>query len=282
MNRPASVPAPVGGPRLKARHLSCGYGSRLVMRSLDLDVLDGELTVILGPNACGKSTFLKALARVVEPQAGLVTLDGRPLKSFRSKTLARELAMLPQTPEAPLGVTVADVVARGRYPHQTLMNSWTTRDDAACERAMTATNVWELRDRPVESLSGGQRQRAWIAMTLAQSTPVILLDEPTTYLDITHQIEVLDVTRRLHEEGRTVVVVLHDLNLALRYATHLVLMKEGAIIAQGPPSQLVTSSLVERVFDLPNVVIEDPATGGPLVVPLDTRGARAGREHPKE
>lgn len=274
MNHPVSVPTGAADHRLAAHHISCGYGSRTVLRSLDLAVLDGELTVILGPNACGKSTLLKALARVVEPHEGFVTLDGRPLKGIRSRALARELAMLPQTPEAPLGVTVADVVARGRYPHQSLVNSWTSRDEEACRRAMAATNVWDLRDRPVESLSGGQRQRAWIAMTLAQSTPVILLDEPTTYLDITHQIEVLDVTRRLHEEGRTVVVVLHDLNLALRYATHLVMMKEGIVIAQGRPVQLVTSSLVERVFDLPNVVIEDPATGGPLVVPLDTKRGR--------
>ena len=230
-------------------------------------MLEGELTVILGPNACGKSTLLKALARVNPLKGGKVFLDGLPLSKMKSRSIAQILAMLPQTPEAPTGLTVADVVARGRYPHQSLLRSWSEKDEAACVEAMEAANVLELSERPIEALSGGQRQRVWIAMTLAQQTPLILLDEPTTYLDITHQIEVLNLTKKLHSEGHTVAVVLHDLNLAFRYATHAVLMKEGRIIAQGDPQEIVTAELIQEVFDLESVICDDPCTGTPLVVP---------------
>nr|WP_280926018.1 ABC transporter ATP-binding protein [Rothia dentocariosa] len=243
------------------------YGDHTVLSGVDFKVLEGELTVILGPNACGKSTLLKALARVNPLKGGKVFLDGLPLSKMKSRSIAQILAMLPQTPEAPTGLTVADVVARGRYPHQSLLRSWSEKDEAACVEAMEAANVLELAERPIEALSGGQRQRVWIAMTLAQQTPLILLDEPTTYLDITHQIEVLNLTKKLHSEGHTVAVVLHDLNLAFRYATHAVLMKEGRIIAQGDPQEIVTAELIQEVFDLESVICDDPCTGTPLVVP---------------
>ena len=242
--------------RLEGENMVVAYGEHTVLNGVDFQVPEGELTVILGPNACGKSTTLKALARVNPLKEGEVRLDGTPL---------------PQTPEAPSGVTVADVVARGRYPHQSLLRSWSDEDERACVEAMQAANVLELAERPIEALSGGQRQRVWIAMTLAQQTPLILLDEPTTYLDITHQIEVLNLTKKLHAEGRTVAVVLHDLNLAFRYATHVVLMKQGRIIAQGDPRAIITPELIQEVFDLQSVIIPDPCTGTPLVIPKENQ-----------
>lgn len=205
--------AEISKSRLAGEDMVVAYGDHTVLSGIDFKVLEGELTVILGPNACGKSTLLKALARVNPLKGGKVFLDGLPLSKMKSRSIAQILAMLPQTPEAPTGMTVADVVARGRYPHQSLLRSWSEKDEAACVEAMEAANVLELADRPIEALSGGQRQRVWIAMTLAQQTPLILLDEPTTYLDITHQIEVLNLTKKLHSEGHTVAVVLHDLNL---------------------------------------------------------------------
>lgn len=259
--------AEISESRLAGEDMVVAYGDHTVLSGIDFKVLEGELTVILGPNACGKSTLLKALARVNPLKGGKVFLDGLPLSKMKSRSIAQILAMLPQTPEAPTGLTVADVVARGRYPHQSLLRSWSEKDEAACVEAMEAANVLELADRPIEALSGGQRQRVWIAMTLAQQTPLILLDEPTTYLDITHQIEVLNLTKKLHSEGHTVAVVLHDLNLAFRYATHAVLMKEGRIIAQGDPQEIVTAELIQEVFDLESVICDDPCTGTPLVVP---------------
>ena len=245
--------------RLEGENMVVAYGEHTVLNGVDFQVPEGELTVILGPNACGKSTTLKALARVNPLKNGEVRLDGTPLPQMKSRAIAKILAMLPQTPEAPSGVTVADVVARGRYPQR------------ACVEAMQAANVLELAERPIEALSGGQRQRVWIAMTLAQQTPLILLDEPTTYLDITHQIEVLNLTKKLHSEGRTVAVVLHDLNLAFRYATHVVLMKQGRIIAQGDPRAIITPELIQEVFDLQSVIIPDPCTGTPLVIPKENQ-----------
>ena len=248
--------------RLEGENMVVAYGEHTVLNGVDFQVPEGELTVILGPNACGKSTTLKALARVNPLKEGEVRLDGTPLPQMKSRAIAKILAMLPQTPEAPSGVTVADVVARGRYPHQSLLRSWSDEDERACV---------ELAERPIEALSGGQRQRVWIAMTLAQQTPLILLDEPTTYLDITHQIEVLNLTKKLHSEGRTVAVVLHDLNLAFRYATHVVLMKQGRIIAQGDPRAIITPELIQEVFDLQSVIIPDPCTGTPLVIPKENQ-----------
>jgi iron complex transport system ATP-binding protein len=258
--------------RLWAEQLTLGYDGRIVAEGLDAVIPDGSFTVIIGPNACGKSTLLRALARTLRPTRGAVYLDGQTISSYSTKEVARRLGLLPQSPIAPDGITVADLVARGRYPHQRLLRQWSRDDEVAVAEAMAATGVAELADRFVDELSGGQRQRVWLAMALAQQTSLLLLDEPTTYLDIAHQIEVLDLCADLHErQGRTLVAVLHDLNQAARYATHLVVMRDGAIVASGPPSQVLTAELVERVFDLPCRVIADPEAGTPLVVPASRR-----------
>ncbi len=257
-----------GAGRLRADGLTLAYEARTVSRDLDVRIPDGSFTVIVGPNACGKSTLLRALARMLRPKAGQVVLDGQAIGSLPSKEVARRLGLLPQSPIAPDGITVADLVSRGRYPHQSLLRQWSRDDARAVETAMAATGVDELAERLVDELSGGQRQRVWLAMALAQETPIMLLDEPTTYLDITHQIEVLDLCATLHEQqGATMVAVLHDLNHACRYATHLIAMREGAVVAEGPPGEIVDAGLVERVFGLRCRVIPDPETGTPLVVP---------------
>ncbi|WP_053382209.1 ABC transporter ATP-binding protein [Leucobacter celer] len=256
--------------RLIGRGLEAGYGGgSRILHDVDVAIPDGEFTVIVGPNACGKSTLLKALARMLPLQKGEVLLDGAPIRSYAPKAAARKLGLLPQAPVAPDGITVADLVARGRYPHQNLLRQWTPDDERAVIDALLAANVEQLAERNVDELSGGQRQRVWIAMALAQQTPILLLDEPTTYLDIAHQVEVLNLARRLQREGRTVVLVLHELHLAFRYATHLIVMREGRIEASGPPEQVVTEELIERVYELPCRVIPDPVTGRPLVLPLD-------------
>lgn len=256
------------GARLEACGVELAYDRRVISTDLSVTVPDGSFTVIIGPNASGKSTLLRGLAHLLSPRAGQVVLDGRDIASYRPKEVARRLGLLPQTSIAPDGITVAELVARGRFPHQRLLQPWSAEDEAAVADALAATQTTELSTRPVAELSGGQRQRVWVAMVLAQQTPVVLLDEPTTYLDIAHQIELLELFSRLNREGRTLVAVLHDLNHAARYATHLVAMKDGAIVAEGPPAEVITSALVEEVFGLPNVLIEDPVTGGPLVVPL--------------
>lgn len=220
-----------------------------------------------GPNACGKSTLLKALSRMLPPAAGSVWLDDREITDYAPKEVARRLGLLPQNPSAPEGIIVSDLVARGRYPHQNLLRQWTSTDEQAVIEAMTAANVTDLADRTIDQLSGGQRQRVWITMALAQQTPLLLLDEPTTYLDIAHQVEVLNLARRLHRGGRTVVAVLHELNLAFRYATHLIVMKEGEILTTGSTADVVSTELIEEVFGLPNAIITDPLSGSPLVVP---------------
>ena len=261
--------------RLRAHDLELAYDRRVVAKHLGIDIPDGSFTVIVGPNACGKSTLLRALARLLRPRQGGVYLDGALITSSPSKEIARELGLLPQSSIAPDGITVADLVARGRYPHQQLLRQWSRDDERAVGAAMAATRVADLADRVVDELSGGQRQRVWLAMALAQETPILLLDEPTTFLDIAHQVEVLDLCAELHaEQGRTLVAVLHDLNQASRYATHLVAMRDGAIVAQGEPAETVTAELVETVFGLPCRVIDDPEAGTPLVLPLG-RGVRA-------
>jgi iron complex transport system ATP-binding protein len=253
--------------RLVGSELRLAYDKRVIVEHLDLTIPDRSFTVIVGPNACGKSTLLRALARLLKPREGGVYLDGALITSRPSKEVARELGLLPQSPIAPDGITVADLVARGRFPHQRLLRQWSRDDERAVGDAMAATRVTDLGDRIVDELSGGQRQRVWLAMALAQQTPILLLDEPTTFLDIAHQVEVLDLCAQLHEDGRTLVAVLHDLNQACRYATHLVAMRDGAIVAQGAPAEIVDADLVERVFGLPCRVVEDPEAGTPLVVP---------------
>jgi len=255
--------------RLRARDVTIGYDARVISEGLTVDIPDNEFTVIIGPNACGKSTLLRSLARMLVPTAGAVLLDGQSISSLKSKEVARRLGLLPQSSVAPDGITVADLVARGRYPHQKLLRQWSRTDEEIVAGALAATNVADLADRSVDELSGGQRQRVWLAMALAQQTPILLLDEPTTYLDIAHQIEMLDLCADLHaEQGRTLVAVLHDLNHACRYATHLIAMRAGAVVATGRPSEIVTAQLVEDVFGLACRVIDDPETGTPLIVPL--------------
>ncbi|MET9726674.1 ABC transporter ATP-binding protein [Streptomyces zaomyceticus] len=260
-NRPAS--------RLRAEGLTLSYDQRTVATDLTVDIPDHSFTVIIGPNACGKSTLLTALARMLKPRAGQVHLDGAAIASYRSREVARRLGLLPQTSTAPGGITVGDLVARGRYPHQGILKQWSAEDENAVVDAMRQTGVLELADRPVDDLSGGQRQRVWLSMVLAQQTSILLLDEPTTYLDIAHQVEVLDLCAELHaHKGHTVVAVLHDLNQACRYATHLIVMRPGGVIAaEGDPRTVMTAELVEDVFGLPCRIIPDPETGTPLMVP---------------
>jgi ABC-type cobalamin/Fe3+-siderophores transport system ATPase subunit len=254
--------------RLKGDGLTLAYDGRVVSEALDVAILDASFTAIVGPNACGKSTLLRGLARMLKPRAGTVVLDGQAIGSLPSKEVARRLGLLPQSSVAPDAITVADLVARGRYPHQGILRQWSREDEEAVARAMRRTAVDDLAARAVDELSGGQRQRVWLAMVLAQQTPLLLLDEPTTFLDIAHQLEVLDLCADLHEHhGHTVVTVLHDLNHACRYATHLIALREGAIVAEGDPAEIVDAALVERVFGLRCRVIDDPETGLPLVVP---------------
>jgi ABC-type cobalamin/Fe3+-siderophores transport system ATPase subunit len=259
--------------RLSGTDLTLAYDQRIVCAGLDVSIPDGSFTVIVGPNACGKSTLLRALANLLAPRRGSVVLDGAAIGSYRAKEVARRLGLLAQTAVAPDGITVADRVARGRYPHQRLLRQWSPEDEKQVNDAMAATGVADLADRAVDELSGGQRQRAWMAMALAQQTGILLLDEPTTYLDIAYQIELLDLCADLNEQGRTLVAVLHDLNHAARYATHLIAMKAGAVVAEGSPSAVITAELVEDVYGLRSTVIPDPQTGTPLVIPA----ARASR-----
>lgn len=255
--------------RLRAEDLTLSYEQRTVVSSLGVEIPDRSFTVIIGPNACGKSTLLKALARMLKPRSGQVYLDGAGIATYRSREVARRLGLLPQSSTAPGGITVGDLVARGRYPHQGMLKQWSADDEAAVLEAMRQTGVLDLADRPVDDLSGGQRQRVWLSMVLAQQTSILLLDEPTTFLDIAHQVEVLDLCADLHaRKGHTVVAVLHDLNQACRYATHLIVMRPGGTIAaEGDPATVMTAALVEDVFGLPCRIIDDPETGTPLMVP---------------
>ncbi len=258
---------PTPQPRLHAEHVTLGYDHRVIASDLTVAVPHDSFTVIIGPNGCGKSTLLRSLARLLTPSAGRVVLDGRSISEYPSKEAARRIGLLPQTSIAPDGITVADLVGRGRYPHQSLFRQWSAADQDAVERAMAATSVADFADMRVDELSGGQRQRVWVAMVLAQDTGILLLDEPTTYLDISHQIELLDLFSELHEAGSTVVAVLHDLNHAARYATHLIVMHEGRVVVEGAPREVLTAELVEQVFGLPAVIIDDPESHTPLVVP---------------
>lgn len=254
--------------RLNVESATIGYDKRVISEQLTLSIPDESFTVIVGPNACGKSTLLRGLARLLRPADGRVVLDGADIHSYKAKEVARRIGLLPQTSIAPDGITVADLVARGRYPYQKLIRQWTEADEEAVRKAMDATAVTPLSGRLVDELSGGQRQRVWVAMALAQETGILLLDEPTTFLDITHQIELLELFTDLNLAGRTLVAVLHDLNQAARYGTHLVAMKDGRVVAQGAPRDIVTAELVEEVFGLRCIVVPDPISGAPSVVPL--------------
>lgn len=260
------------GNTLCAEGLQVGYRTSRtevtpVLRDVSAVIPPESLTVILGPNACGKSTLLRTLAGLLTPQQGRVSLGGEALATLRPAVLARQLSLLPQQPPIPEGITVFDLVARGRYAHQSFFAQWSPADAEAVTEALRRTGLDELGGRAVETLSGGQRQRCWIALALAQDTGLMLLDEPTTYLDVAHQVEVLRLLESLRAEGRTIVAVLHDLNHAARWATHLIAMREGRIHAAGPPAEVLTAETVQELFGMPCRVIEDPDTGSPVVLP---------------
>lgn len=259
---------PQSESRLWTEDVTIKYDNRVISQNLSVKIPDGSFTVIVGPNACGKSTLLRTLSKLIKPSAGQVLLDGKAITTYKSKEVARALGLLPQSSTAPDGITVANLVAHGRYPHQSFIKQWTEEDETAVTSAMRLTNTSELSHRFVDELSGGQRQRVWVAMVLAQQTPLLLLDEPTTYLDIAHQIELLELFKDLNLQGRTIIAVLHDLNHAARYANHIIAMKNGQMIAQGDPYEIVTEQLVEEVFGLKCKVIDDPISHTPLVIPL--------------
>ncbi|WP_424448048.1 ABC transporter ATP-binding protein [Microbacterium arborescens] len=254
---------------LEARGVRLGYGDRIIVDDLDLLVPGGRITAIVGANACGKSTLLKSMARLLTPRAGSVLLDGKDIHRLPTKQVARDLGLLPQSPIAPEGIAVSDLVSRGRTPHHGPLARWTRADDEAIAAALEATDTAAIADRSVDELSGGQRQRVWIAMALAQQTDLLLLDEPTTFLDVSHQIDVLDLLTDLNRDrGTTIVMVLHDLNLAARYADHLVAMAGGHLYGAGDPSEVLTAETVRAVFGLDSRIIPDPLTGRPLVLPI--------------
>ncbi len=253
---------------LATDRLDLGYDGTRVVHALDLRLPPGRVTAVVGPNGCGKSTLLGALARVHGPQGGAVLLDGRDLATLRPRDAARRIGLLPQSAEAPDGLTVRDLVRYGRHPHQGLLRQWSADDAAAVHRALAAADLLDLADRPLDTLSGGQRQRAWIAMVVAQETAVVLLDEPTSALDLGHQLEVLDLVHDLAARGRTVVLVLHDLSTACRHADHLVAMRAGRVVAEGPPADVVTPALVRELYGVEARVLTDPTSGTPVVCPV--------------
>ncbi|MGO1885624.1 MAG: ABC transporter ATP-binding protein [Citricoccus sp.] len=276
--------APHASPahRLEAAEVTIGYDRAVISEGLSVTVPDQSFTAIIGPNGCGKSTLLRALARVLSPQRGLVLLDGKAISQYRSKEVARQVGLLPQSALAPEGMRVADLVARGRAPYQSMMQQWRSTDEEAVADALAATRLTELSGRFVDELSGGQRQRVWVAMLLAQQTPIMLLDEPTTFLDIAHQYELMELFRTFHEQGQTIVTVLHDLNQAARYADHLIVMRDGRVVTTGTPQEVITAELIESVFGLPSLVVPDQVTGTPSVVPLDPRHATVAPTEPEE
>jgi len=256
-------------PRLAARGLKAGYPGRTVIEGLDLEITPGRITMIIGANACGKSTLLGVLARLRPPLAGRVELDGKDVATLSRRGFARTVGLLPQHPTAPDGLSVAELVSRGRHPHRGVFQRWSAADSERVDEAMAWTGLTELADRPVGDLSGGQRQRVWIAMALAQDPQILLLDEPTTFLDLSHQLEVLDLLRELNRtRGTTIVIVLHELNLAARYADELVVMSQGRIVAHGAPSDVLTPAVVSEAFALEALVMPDPLTRTPLVIPV--------------
>ncbi|WP_047983414.1 ABC transporter ATP-binding protein [Ornithinibacillus californiensis] len=254
---------------ISTNSLTLGYGEENIIQELDLAIPKGKITVFIGSNGCGKSTLLRSLARLLKPKSGSIVLDGHDIAHTPTKKIARNLAILPQSPSAPEGLTVLQLVKQGRYPYQNWLQQWSEKDEKAVKNALNVTGMADLADRKVDSLSGGQRQRAWIAMTLAQETDTILLDEPTTYLDMTHQIDILDLLYDLNQtEQRTIVMVLHDLNLACRYADHIVAIQDKKIYKQGNPDEIITPELMHRVFGLQCQVTCDPICGTPLCIPF--------------
>ena len=255
--------------RLETRNLGAGYEKRVILEDVSLTLPAGKITAIVGGNASGKSTLLRTLARVLQPKSGAVLLDGQSVHQMKSRRLAQVMGLLPQSPIAPEGIAVADLVGRGRHPHQGLFSRWSAEDDRAVARALAATGTEELAERDLDTLSGGQRQRVWIAMALAQETDLLLLDEPTTFLDVAHQVEVLDLLVDLNTaQGTTIVMVLHDLNLAARYADHLIAVGDGGIRAEGPPAEVLTEDLVKAVFGLSCRIVSDPVSQTPCMVPI--------------
>lgn len=271
---PIDMPNNVSAIALTTRQLTLAYDRSAIITDLSLAIPAGKVTVLVGPNGCGKSTLLKGLGRLLKPKHGVVYLDGTSIFKLPTKAVAKQMGLLPQGPSAPEGLTVRELVAQGRYPYQGWLQQWSKEDEQQVESAIAITALQDLSERPVDSLSGGQRQRAWIAMTLAQNTQILLLDEPTTFLDLAHQIEVLDLLYDLNQqEKRTIVIVLHELNQACRYADHLVAMKDGKVFAQGTPRTVMTEAFVKEVFDLDCRIIADPVAGTPLCIPIGRKVA---------
>ncbi|MBM7605129.1 iron complex transport system ATP-binding protein [Metabacillus crassostreae] len=249
--------------------ITAGYDNKTILHDVSITIPSNKISIIIGANGCGKSTLLKTMARLIKPTSGQVTFGGKPINKIPPKQLARVLGLLPQSPIVPEGITVADLVGRGRFPHQTFLKGWTKKDYEAVSDAMEMMNITEFADRSIDELSGGQRQRVWIAMALAQQTDILFLDEPTTYLDITYQIEILDLLTDLNRKyGTTIVMVLHDINLSARYADYIFALQKGRLVAEGEPSKVITSTLIEDIFGLHCTVIEDPVSGSPSVIPI--------------
>ncbi|WP_411344492.1 ABC transporter ATP-binding protein [Paenibacillus sp. WLX1005] len=252
----------------RAEQIVAGYENKTVIHGIDLSIPGNQISVMIGANGCGKSTLLKTMARLIKPQSGSVTLNDQPIGKIPSKQLARVIGLLPQSPIVPEGITVADLVGRGRFPHQSLFSGWSKKDYEAVAEAMDIMDITEFANANIDELSGGQRQRVWIAMALAQETDILFLDEPTTFLDITYQVEILDLLTDLNRKhGTTIVMVLHDINLSARYADHIFALHTGRLIAQGSPADVITSERVKEIFGLDCTVIPDPVSGSPMVVP---------------
>lgn len=271
-----SLPSPqFSNHRLEAKQLTLAYDSTPIVRNLNIEIPTGKTTVLVGANGCGKSTLLRGLAKLLKPQSGIVYLDGKNISQLKAKTVAKKLGMLPQSPTATEGLTVRDLVAMGRYPYQSWLQQWSTGDEQKVAEALEIATMTELADRALDNLSGGQRQRAWIAMVLAQDTDILLLDEPTTFLDLSHQVELLDLLDELQENrGKTIVMILHDLNLSCRYADYLVAIQQGKIYATGTPDQVMTEEMVREVFNLECRIVSDPLAGTPMCIPMGRRGQR--------
>ncbi|WP_252315847.1 ABC transporter ATP-binding protein [Sinobaca sp. H24] len=254
--------------QFQTEQIVAGYDQKMILDHIDVEIYSNKINTIIGANACGKSTLLKAMGRLLKPKQGDITLDGKAIHKIPSKQLARIVGLLPQSPIVPEGITVADLVGRGRFPHQSFLKSWTKEDYEAIAEAMETMNITELADRNIDELSGGQRQRVWIAMALTQQTDILFLDEPTTFLDITYQVEILDLLTDLNRKyGTTIVMVLHDVNLAARYADHIFALRQGQLMAKGRPSEVITEGLIKDIYNLDCMVIEDPVSRSPLVLP---------------